>query len=137
MTLHRTIVLAALASGALVPLATVGQAAEVTTAKSLACAANTSCKLVFTDFSNVYYDTLSCQWSNPKVNLVQIATVESGTTIMAIPYALTSEERLARGMYRSDPTLTVTSSQQLQVTFQASNASANSVTCYALGYTIN
>jgi hypothetical protein len=104
--------------------------------KTAVCPANsvTPCKLVFSENSDYYTDTISCQWSNAKVSLVLASVLSGPTTVFTVPFALTPEERTARGMFRQVPSIPIPPSNQLQISFQAGNTLANNVTCYVLSY---
>lgn len=138
MSLFTISALPAMSAGAIlaVALAAPASAAAVTATATFNCPANanTPCKVSLTADTDYYSDAISCDWTNPKVTLVQAAVINNGSSIFTASFALTPEERSARGMVRSEPVLPVASTQQLQITFKATNSAANTVTCYVLGY---
>lgn len=138
MSLLKISAVSALSAGALCALAMVApaSAALVTASGTFTCPANsqTPCKVSLNAASTYYSDGISCTWTNPKVTLIKVGLVDTGTTLFSAAYALTAEERAGRGMLRTEPLFTVTSSQQLEFTFQATSSASNTITCYVLGY---
>ena len=128
---------ALLSLAALAALPTASHAAQTAT-KDFACTTGFTCSLTFTPAATTFYiGAVSCQWSNKLVNLVQANIVKKANKAIdfAYPFALTQDERNARGMFRTDAdAVQVLATQELQVTLQLTKSGANSGTCYVLLY---